>query len=122
MTARSPQLVARAARQRLQSERSAEVAINSARFFKTGPGEYGAGDVFIGVRVPTIRKVAKEYKSLPLSEVAILLRSQVHEVEEQFLQQYATVMPRTMLRYAIERFPERKRQAYLRAPVAAKRR
>lgn len=49
------------------------------RFFKTGEGQYGAGDVFIGVRVPDTRKVCKQYVQLPLAEVEKLLRSLVHE-------------------------------------------
>jgi 3-methyladenine DNA glycosylase AlkD len=49
------------------------------RFFKTGPGEYGEGDVFIGVRVPDIRRVCKKAQNLPLIEVQVLLNSAVHE-------------------------------------------
>jgi 3-methyladenine DNA glycosylase AlkD len=49
------------------------------RFFKTGPGQYGAGDVFIGVRVPQTRAVAKRFPGLPLTEVSRLLDSEVHE-------------------------------------------
>ena len=41
------------------------------RFFKTGEGQYGAGDVFIGVRVPDTRKVCKQYMQLPLAEVVL---------------------------------------------------
>lgn len=49
------------------------------RFFKTGPGEYGEGDEFIGVRVPDSRIVAKDHKDLPLTEIQKLLNSKVHE-------------------------------------------
>jgi 3-methyladenine DNA glycosylase AlkD len=49
------------------------------RFFKTGPGEYGEGDIFVGIRVPTIRNLAKEYQNLSLSATLRLLRSPIHE-------------------------------------------
>jgi len=49
------------------------------RFFKTGPGEYGEGDLFLGVRVPDVRKTAKEHLGLAMKEVKSLLRSPVHE-------------------------------------------
>jgi 3-methyladenine DNA glycosylase AlkD len=49
------------------------------RFFKTGPGDYGDGDVFIGVRVPATRAVIKGFRGMPQSEVEILLDSAVHE-------------------------------------------
>jgi 3-methyladenine DNA glycosylase AlkD len=49
-------------------------------FFKTGVGQYGEGDIFLGIRVPALRKLAKEYKALPLKEVLLLLRSPYHEV------------------------------------------
>lgn len=64
---------------RIESLASEEVATTSARFFKTGPGEYGEGDIFVGVRVPVLRTLAREYKGLPLDEVTVLLRSPVHE-------------------------------------------
>lgn len=48
-------------------------------FFKTARGEYGEGDVFVGLRVPEIRKLAKEYQALPFAEIIQLLQSSVHE-------------------------------------------
>ncbi|MCX5041600.1 DNA alkylation repair protein [Aldersonia sp. NBC_00410] len=54
-------------------------AVHLQRFFKTGPGQYGEGDVFIGVRVPATRSVVKEFVALPAGEVDELLDSAVHE-------------------------------------------
>ncbi|MYR08714.1 DNA alkylation repair protein [Gordonia sp. SID5947] len=54
-------------------------AANSARFFKTGPGEYGEGDVFVGVTVPSLRKVAKRFRDVRPAVVRELLGSPVHE-------------------------------------------
>lgn len=48
-------------------------------FFKTGPREYGEGDVFIGVQVPAIRQVANEFQDLPLVKIVRLLKSKIHE-------------------------------------------
>jgi len=50
-----------------------------SRFFKTGPGQYGQGDVFLGVTVPQIRKLAKQYQNIPLNLTAKLLKSPIHE-------------------------------------------
>lgn len=49
------------------------------RFFKTGEGEYGAGDIFLGIPVPETRKVAKSYQHIPLTDVETLLQSKEHE-------------------------------------------
>lgn len=52
---------------------------NAKRFFKTQPGEYAAHDQFLGVSVPVIRKIAKQYFSLPMKEIQTLLRSPYNE-------------------------------------------
>ena len=50
-----------------------------ASFFKTGPGDYGAGDRFLGITVPQLRSIAREYRDMPLKYVVTLLRSPWHE-------------------------------------------
>lgn len=50
------------------------------RFFKTGPGQYGEGDQFLGIKVPEVRLLAKESCDLPLEEIPELLTSEWHEV------------------------------------------
>ncbi len=63
----------------LASLANPEIATHSAKFFKTGPGQYGEGDQFIGIRVPQQKKVAQKYKTLPLSGIQELLQSPIHE-------------------------------------------
>jgi 3-methyladenine DNA glycosylase AlkD len=55
-------------------------AADLQRFFKTGPGDYAEGDIFIGVVVPQTRKVAARYKDLSVTEIAKLTNSDIHEV------------------------------------------
>lgn len=60
----------------LASKKKAEIL---SRFFKTGLGQYGEGDVFLGITVPQIRKTAMVFKDLEFSEIKKLLRSKYHE-------------------------------------------
>jgi 3-methyladenine DNA glycosylase AlkD len=66
-------------RKKLQQLGSEEKAKVLKRFFKTGPGEYAENDVFIGVRVPELRKLVKEYPNITIKEVIQFLRSLIHE-------------------------------------------
>ncbi len=56
-----------------------DIARGQQRFFKTAPGQYAAGDRFLGIKVPPLRRLARQYQELPLSECAALLRSSYHE-------------------------------------------
>ena len=58
---------------------SPETAKKSKKFFKTGKGDYGYGDKFLGVRSPEIRKLAKKYINLSLHETFVLVKSEFHE-------------------------------------------
>ena len=49
------------------------------RFFKTGKGQYGEGDIFLGIQVPDSRKIARKYGGIPLEDVLRLLSSKIHE-------------------------------------------
>ena len=70
---------ARQVLQDLKSYAKPSKAHDLQRFFKTGPGEYGEGDVFIGVVVPDTRKVARAYSDLSFLELKKLLESDIHE-------------------------------------------
>lgn len=71
--------VANQVQKELKMLANSEKAAGLSRFFKTGPGEYGEGDIFLGITVPAQREVAKLYRNLPLAEIQNLLKSKTHE-------------------------------------------
>jgi 3-methyladenine DNA glycosylase AlkD len=64
----------------LQALANSRKAIELQRFFKTGPGDYAEGDIFLGIVVPKTRIVAKKYSDLSIVEIKKLIESQYHEV------------------------------------------
>jgi 3-methyladenine DNA glycosylase AlkD len=64
----------------MESRRNERQRTELMRFFKTGPGEYGEGDEFLGLKVPQTREVVKQAQDTALGEVAQLLMSPWHEV------------------------------------------
>lgn len=64
---------------KLEEKYSGERAEHSKKFFKTGIGEYGEGDIFLGLSVPEQRNFAKKYSKLSTSQIQKLLNSKVHE-------------------------------------------
>lgn len=63
----------------LLKNKNAERAKGSMRFFKTGPGQYGEGDQFIGLTVPEVRAIVKKFKTLPVEDIVALLHNPYHE-------------------------------------------
>ena len=65
---------------RLKSHQSAIELAKIQRYFKSGEGEYGEGDTFIGVRMGQVFALSDDFKELPLGEIETLLASPIHEV------------------------------------------
>jgi 3-methyladenine DNA glycosylase AlkD len=66
-------------RKELEKLADAEQAQNLQRYFKTGPGEYGEGDLFRGIKLTPLRGLARSFKDAPLEALAALLHSRYHE-------------------------------------------
>jgi 3-methyladenine DNA glycosylase AlkD len=58
---------------------SPDTAAILQRFFKTGPGQYGEGDLFLGIKIPPLRALAKQHRDADLASIAALLGSKYHE-------------------------------------------
>src|ERR1700736_1252981 len=63
----------------LKAAGSSERAAGMARYFKTGAGQYGEGDVFLGITVPVLRKIVRRYMTLSLDDMQRLLEAKQHE-------------------------------------------
>ncbi|MES2176280.1 MAG: DNA alkylation repair protein [Gemmatimonadota bacterium] len=63
----------------LRSSGDPQRALGTARFFKTGRGEYGEGDKFLGIRVPDLRRIVRAHRGLSLADTLALLQSGWHE-------------------------------------------
>ncbi len=63
----------------MKSFANKEQGQNLSRFFKTGPGQYGEGDIFLGIKVPVQRQLAKKYRLASLADIKKLLASPIHE-------------------------------------------
>ena len=72
-------MTAKAMHEELMALGDPKIAEHSTRFFKSGPGEYGEGDKFIGLRVPVMRALARKYRDAPLKSFLSLLKSKWHE-------------------------------------------
>jgi 3-methyladenine DNA glycosylase AlkD len=75
----SPSLTPQSLRRSLKKIADPQRAKHSQQYFKTGKGEYGAGDRFLGITVPAVRALARQYRELPLRDIDSLLHSRWHE-------------------------------------------
>lgn len=66
-------------RKEIQKEAVSLRAKNLSRFFKTGKGDYGEGDIFVGLSMPQCRKIVKEFFDISLQEKKELVKSKIHE-------------------------------------------
>lgn len=63
----------------VQESKNSEQAKHLQKFFKTGKGEYAEGDIFLGIKVPIQRSIAKKYTNMKLNEIQDIINSKIHE-------------------------------------------
>lgn len=66
-------------RKEIKKQANPKQAIILQRFFKTGKGEYGEGDIFYGIKVPVQRIIARQFKDLSLNDIKVIINSKIHE-------------------------------------------
>src|SRR5512146_2152555 len=66
-------------RAELRAEANPRHAAILKRFFKTGPGEYGEGDAFLGLKVPVVRRIVRQFRDAPVDVATKLIASAYHE-------------------------------------------
>ncbi len=66
-------------KKRVEKESNRKQAAVLQRFFKTGKGDYGEGDIFAGIKIPVQRKIANEFKELCYDDITQLINSKIHE-------------------------------------------
>lgn len=66
-------------KQTVKDHSNKELGIFLQRFFKTGKGEYGEGDIFAGIKVPVSRKIANQFKDLTFQDLQKIIKSKIHE-------------------------------------------
>ena len=66
-------------RKEIKKQANPKQAVILQRFFKTGKGEYGEGDIFYGIKVPVQRTIAKRFKDLAFEDLKVLISAKVHE-------------------------------------------
>jgi 3-methyladenine DNA glycosylase AlkD len=82
---------------------SSKYAKNLQRFFKTGKGEYGEGDIFVGIKIPVLRKIAQKYIESEFAALQKLLNSKIHEER---------MVALLILTYQYKKYPAKESEVY----------
>lgn len=112
----SKELTAKQFIERLKALHSDEELKKIQRYFKSGEGQYGEGDKFMGVKMGQLFAVAKEFGEMPIGEIEKLLESPIHEARAGGV----SIMDKaSRKRYSIEHFNPRQREQYMSMKKAA---